>query len=36
MEKWFNKTGKEVEEILKTNMKEGLNENEIKERQERY
>ena len=36
MEKWFNKTSEEVEEILETNMKTGLTENQVKEKQEKY
>ena len=36
MSNWFNKTSEEVERELKTNIKTGLSDNEIKERQEKY
>ena len=36
MSNWFNKTSEEVEKELKTNIKTGLSDNEIKERQEKY
>ena len=36
MEKWFNKTSNEVEEMLQTNMEKGLQESEVKNRQEKY
>ena len=37
MEKnWFNKTVKEVETELKTNLENGLNETEVKERLNKY
>ena len=36
MSNWFNKTSEEVENELKTNIKTGLSDNEIKERQEKY
>mgnify|MGYP004570446623 FL=1 len=36
MSNWFNKTSEEVERELKTNIKTGLPDNEIKERQEKY
>ena len=35
MEKWFNKTVKEIEEYLQTNMENGLSNTEVKKRQER-
>ena len=34
MEKWFNKTVKEIEEYLQTNMENGLSNTEVKKRQE--
>ena len=37
MEKnWFNQTVKEVETELKTNLENGLNDNEVKERLKKY
>ena len=36
MSNWFNQTAKEVEENLKTNMQTGLQDEEIKTRQEKY
>ncbi len=36
MENWFNKTSKEVEQELKTDMKAGLKQEEVEQRQEKY